>query len=378
ALDLAAPGLGVGRAAAQLMRQVDFSAAVLRFMLAFLLFAGALHVDVDALRQRAWTAIALATAGVAISAAMVAGGFWLAARLAGAPLSFGWALAFGCLISPTDPVGVLATLKRTSLKADLRALIEGEALFNDGVGVVLFGAAVAFAAGHGGASPSAIGLKVLAEAGGGALLGFAAGQVALRAMQTVDDYGVEVGITLATAMGTYSLAAALSASGPIAVVVAGLLLSHREKRQAMSERTRRYTRAFWAVVDDNLNGVLFLLLGLEVVVLRFDGRGGLIAAAAIPLIFLGRWASLAGPALLLRLAGRPVAPGLAALLTWAGVRGGLSVAMALSLPASPERAVILAATYAAVIFSIVVQSLTLERVVLRLGYGRPPPVSPGS
>ncbi|MBV9511396.1 MAG: sodium:proton antiporter [Caulobacteraceae bacterium] len=378
ALDFAAPGLGVERAAAQLMRQVDFSAAVLRFMLAFLLFAGAMHVDVDALRQRAWTAAVLATAGVAISALTVAGGFWLAARLAGAPLSFGWALVFGCLVSPTDPVGVLATLKRTSLKADLRALIEGEALFNDGVGVVLFSAAVALAAGQGATSPAVIGLRVVTEAGGGAMLGFAVGQVAVRAMQTIDDYGVEVGITLAAAMGTYSLASALGVSGPIGVVLAGLLLGHREKRQAMSQRTRRYTRAFWAVVDDNLNGVLFLLLGLEVVVLRFDSRSVLIAAAAIPLIFLGRWASLAGPALLLRLAGRPIAPALAALLTWAGVRGGLSVAMALSLPAAPERAVILAATYAAVIFSIVVQSLTLERVVLRLGYGRPPSTPAGS
>ena len=369
-LDRLAPGIGMGAMIGQLVRQVDFSAAVLRFMLAFLLFAGAMHVDLDELKRRGWTAAFLATLGVVISAAVVGGGLWLTARLAGVALSFEWALVFGVLISPTDPVAVLATLKRTTLAPDIRALIEGEALFNDGVGVVLFGAAAALALGHGAVSPLWLGARVVIEAGGGGALGFACGWVAIRAMHSIDDYGVEVGITLALATGAYALATGLQVSGPIAVVVAGLMLGQHASREAMSEQTRRYTRAFWTIVNENLNGVLFLLVGLEVVTLNFDPIVDLLAAAAIPLVFVGRWVALAGPSALLGVVDKGLKPGLVALLTWAGVRGGLSVAMALSLPPSRERAILLAATYAVVIFSIIVQSLSLEPLVLRLGYGR--------
>jgi CPA1 family monovalent cation:H+ antiporter len=369
-VDRLAPGLGVGAAVSGLVRQVDFSAAVLRFMLAYLLFAGAMQVDLEELRRRTWTAAFLATLGVIISAAVVGGGFWLAARLVGAPLSLPWALVFGVLISPTDPVGVLATLRRTSLAPDIRALIEGEALFNDGVGVVLFGAAAAFAIGGEAAAPALLAMRVVIEAGGGAALGLLCGLIAIRAMRSIDDYGVEVGITLALATGVYALAQALHVSGPIAVVVAGLMLGEHATTEVMSEQTRRYTRAFWTVVDENLNGVLFLLVGLEVVTLKFDRVVDLVAAAAIPLIFIGRWVAMAGPSALLGVIDRGMKPGLVVVLTWAGVRGGLSVAMALSLPPSRERSILMAATYAVVIFSIIVQSLTLERVILTLGYGR--------
>jgi CPA1 family monovalent cation:H+ antiporter len=365
-----APGLGIGRTVGEVVRQVDFSAAVLRFMLAYLLFAGAMHVDLEALKQRAWTAAVLATAGVIVSAGVIGGGFWLVARWIGVPLTFGWALVFGVLISPTDPVGVLATLKRTSLVADIRALIEGGALFNDGVGVVLFGAALTLASGGGAIAPLPLAGQVLLQAGGGGALGLVLGLVAIRAMRSIDDYAVEVGITLALATGAYALAQALNISGPIAVVVAGLMCGRRNVRESMSEQTRRYTRAFWTIVDENLNGALFLLVGLEVFTLKFDRLVDLLAAAAIPLIMLGRWASLAGPAAVLSAIDGGLKPGLVVVLTWAGVRGGLSVAMALSLPPSRERAVILAATYVVVVFSIIVQSLTLERVVVRMGYGR--------
>lgn len=369
-VDRAAPGLGVGRAVGQFVQQVDFSTAVLRFMLAYLLFAGAMHVDFEALMRRAWTAAVLATLGVVISAAVIGAGFWLVARWIGVPLSFPWALVFGVLISPTDPVGVLAALKHTSLVPDIRALIEGEALFNDGVGVVLFGAALALATGGAGAAPLSLAGQVLLQAGGGGALGLLLGLVAIQAMRSIDDYGVEVGITLALATGAYALAQALNLSGPIAVVVAGLMLGRHGAREAMSERTRRYTRAFWTIVDENLNGVLFLLVGLEVFALKFDPLVDVLAAAAIPLIFVGRWASLAGPSALLAAIDGGVKPGLVAVLAWAGVRGGLSVAMALSLPPSRERAIVLAATYVVVVFSIIVQSLTLERVIIRMGYGR--------
>jgi CPA1 family monovalent cation:H+ antiporter len=365
-----APGLGVGAMVEGLVRQVDFSASVLRFMLAFLLFAGAMHVDFDELKRRGWTAAFLATGGVVISAGVVGGGFWLLGRLIGLPLSLPWAVAFGVLISPTDPVGVLAALKRSSLAPDIRALIEGEALFNDGVGVVLFGAAVTFAAGQGAVSPAGLAARVVIEAGGGAALGLLLGMLGIRAMRSIDDYAVEIGITLALATGVYALAQALGVSGPIAVVVAGLMLGRHAQTEAIREETRRYIRGFWTVVDENLNAVLFLLVGLEVVTLKFDRVVDLLAAAAIPLILFGRWAAMAGPSVVLGLIDHSLRPGLVAVLTWAGVRGGLSVAMALSLPPSPERATLLAATYAVVVFSTIVQSLTLEQVIVRLGYGR--------
>lgn len=369
-LDRLAPGLGVGARVGEVVRQIDFATAVLRFMLAFLLFAGAMHVDFEALMKRAWTAAVLATLGVVISAAVVGGGFWLAARLIGAPLTLPWALVFGVLISPTDPVGVLATLKRTSLAPDIRALIEGEALFNDGVGVVLFGAAVTLAVGGDAIGPLPLAGQVLIQAGGGGALGLVAGLIAIQAMTAIDDYQVEVVITLALATGVYAGAQALDLSGPIAVVVAGLMLGRHSTRGAMSEQTRRYTQGFWSIVDESLNGLLFLLVGLEVFSLKFDRQADLLALAAIPLIFVGRWVALAGPAALLAATDGGLKPGLVRVLTWAGVRGGLSVAMALSLPASRERAIILAATYVVVVFSILVQSLTLERVIVRLGHGR--------
>ena len=368
-LDRLAPGLGVGEATRKLLTQIDFSAAVLRFMLAYLLFAGAVHVDLAELLRRGWTAGVLATVGVVISAGVIGAGFWLAARLLGVPLSFGWALVFGVLISPTDPVAVLAALKRTSLIPDIRALIEGEALFNDGVGVVLFGAALTLATG-GAAAPLPLAGQALLQAGGGAALGAVAGWLAIAAMRSIDDYLVEVGMTLALSTATYALAQHLELSGPIAVVVAGLMLGRHASGEAMSQETRRYVTAFWTIVDENLNGVLFLLVGLVVLALKFDPLVDGLAVAAIPLTVIGRWVSLAGPAVIVGRIDRSLKPGLTAVLTWAGVRGGLSLAMALSMPPSRQRDVIVAATSVVVVFSVIVQSLTLERLIVRLGYGR--------
>jgi|SRR5579871_1933877 len=377
-LDRVWPALGLGRAVGLILRQVDFSATVLRFFLAYLLFAGAMHVDLEALRRRWRTAAVLATLGVVISATVIGASFWLAARLLHVSISFAWCLVFGVLISPTDPVAVLSALRRTSLVSDIRALIEGEALFNDGVGVVLFGAALILAGGGAAASPLGIAGGVLVQAGGGAALGFAAGFVAIGAMRMIDDYVVEVGITLALATGVYALAQALSFSGPIAVVVAGLMLGRHTRHETMSEQTRRYTRAFWTIVDENMNGILFLLVGLEVFALRFSVLIGVLAATAIVLVMLGRLGSMAGPAALLAVLDGGIKRGLVGVMTWAGVRGGLSLAMALSLPLARERPIILASTYVVVVFSVIVQSLTLERLIVRLGYGAPLPAEPRS
>jgi len=369
-VDRLAPNLGVGDAIHRLLTQIDFSAAVLRFMLAYLLFAGAVHVDLTELLRRGWTAGVLATVGVVISAGVIGGGFWLAARLLGVPLSYPWALVFGVLISPTDPVAVLAALKRTSLIPDIRDLIEGEALFNDGVGVVLFGAALTLAAGGAATAPLPLAGQVLLQACGGGALGAVAGWLAIAAMRQVDDYLVEIGITLALSTATYALAQHIGLSGPIAVVVAGLMLGRHASGEAMSEETRRYVTAFWTIVDENLNGVLFLLVGLVVISLRFDPLVDALATVAIPLTVFGRWISLVGPSAIVGRVDRGLKPGLASVLTWAGVRGGLSLAMALSMPPSRQRDIIVAATYVVVVFSVVVQSLTLERLIVRLGYGR--------
>ena len=280
---------------------------------------------------------------------------------------------FGVLISPTDPVAVLAALKRTSLIPDIRALIEGEALFNDGVGVVLFGAALTFAAEGTAASPLPLVGQVLLQAGGGAALGAVAGWLAVAAMRQIDDYLAEVGITLALATGAYALAQHLSLSGPIAVVVAGLMLGRHASGEAMSAETRRYVTAFWTIVDENLNGVLFLLVGLVVIGLKFDLQVDALAVVAIPLTLAGRWISIAGPSAIVARVDRSIRPGLGTVLTWAGVRGGLSLAMALSMPPSRQRDIIVAATYVVVVFSVIVQSLTLERLIVRVGYGRPLP-----
>jgi CPA1 family monovalent cation:H+ antiporter len=372
-LNRLAPELGVGRALASVVAEVDFSKAVLGFMLAYLLFAGAMHVDLEQLKRRGWSAAVLATLGVVISAVVIGAGFWGLARLLGLGLSLPWAIVFGVLISPTDPVAVLATLKRTTLPGDIRALIEGEALFNDGVGVVLFGAAVTLAVGGGaGHAPDVaeIGLRVLVEAGGGALLGLVGGVVVIRAMRSIDDYSVEVGLTLALATVVYASAQHLHVSGPIGVVVAGLLVGNHGVRSTMSETTRRYLTGFWTLVDENFNGLLFLLLALEVFSLVFRPLYGLMGLAAIPLVVIGRWISLAGPSALLAVVGRRVSQSLVVVLTWAGVRGGISVALALSLPDSPQRSLILTATYVVVVFSVVAQSLTLERLVIRTGHGQ--------
>lgn len=372
-VDRLAPGLGIAKALAGIIAGVDFSKAVLSFMLAYLLFAGAMHVDLEDLKRRGWSAAVLATLGVVISAVVIGAGFWGVAQLLGLDLPFAWALVFGVLISPTDPVAVLATLKRTTLPGDIRALIEGEALFNDGVGVVLFGAAVALAVGGGGehaASLGGVGLRVLVEAGGGAALGFAGGLIVIRAMRSIDDYVVEVGLTLALATIVYVLAMHLHVSGPIGVVVAGLMVGNQGARSAMSETTRRYLTGFWTLVDETLNGLLFLLLALEVFALVFEPVFALVGLAAIPLVLVGRWVALAGPSALLAVVGRRVSQSLVLVLTWAGVRGGISVALALSLPDSPQRSLILTVTYMVVVFSVIAQSLTLERLVIRTGHGK--------
>lgn len=352
---------------AGIMRQIDFQATVLNGMLAFLLFAGALHVDLSILRRRAWIVGSMATVGIVISTAIVGAGFWFAANAFGISVPFAWALVFGALISPTDPLAVLSTLKVVHVPETLEIDMTAESLFNDGVGVVIFTVlvATAVAAGGGGIDFLHVGELFFIEALGGAGLGLLAGYVADRAMRAIDDYPIEVLISLALVAGTYTLAAKLHMSGPIAVVVAGLLIGSRGSRAALSDETRRYLFGFWTLIDEILNSVLFLLIGLEVLVLRLDPSFGWLAAFAVPLVLCARLIAVSVPVLALRTTHSFVA-GTIPVLTWGGLRGGISIALALSLPEVEEKSLILAATYAVVLFTIIVQGLSLRALVERV------------
>ena len=347
------------------IHQVDFSETFMHGMLAFLLFAGAMNVDMSRLRNRAIVIGILATVGVVISMIIVAAGIWIAARVLGLPLSFGWALVFGALVAPTDPVTVLSALKEVSVPQPLQTDMAGEALFNDGIGVVLFTVMLQAVAGPGGEfGISDVGRLVVVEALGGAALELVTGYIAYRAMLSIDEYTIEVLISLALVTATYAIAMKIGTSGPIAVVVAGVLIGNHGSAYAMSDRTRRYVFGFWQLVDDILNAMLFLLIGLEVLVMSFKPSLIWIGLAAIPVAIVARLAAVSGPVYALR-HWHAFTPGMIPILTWGAVRGGISVALALSLPDSPARPLILAATYAIVLFTVIVQGMTLGRVVER-------------
>ena len=359
--------------------QINFYDTMMNGMLAFLLFAGALHVDFSKLRSEALPVALLATVGVLISTAIVGVATWGAANLLGIHLSLIWALVFGALISPTDPVAVLSLLKSVRLPESMEIKISGESLFNDGVGVVVFTVLLSLAVGtgaavgHGGGSVGVVyaGEVFLFEAVGGAVLGIVTGYISVHAMESIDDYPVEILITLALVTGLYALALHLHTSGPIAVVVAGLFMGNRGRVTAMSETTRTHLFQFWELIDDLLNSVLFVLIALEVLVIAFAPELVVFALFAIPIVLIARYASVSGPLMLLSLR-RRFAPGSMRIMVWGGLRGGISIALALSLPAGDHRGPILVATYGVVIFSIIVQGLTIAPLARRIaGVGTP-------
>jgi CPA1 family monovalent cation:H+ antiporter len=349
---------------------LDFPQTVLNYMLGFLLFAGAMQVDMGELRRQSLSVLSLATLGVIGSTVIVGLGFFYAANVLGFDVPIAWAFVFGALISPTDPIAVLAAVRHGRLSKAMEAILQGEALFNDGVGIVVFTAALAFATASGPAEPAAIVGQVAVEAVGGLVLGGIGGWAVLAAMRAVDDYAVEVAMSLALATGVYALAQALHLSGPIAVVMAGLLIGDEDRAAtAMSETTQRYIKGFWTLVDEVLNALLFLLLGLELIVvgLRLEHAG--VWLAAIALVLIARLLVVApwGSHFRRRLGER----GAALVLTWGGLHGALSLALALTLPQSPQRQLILSTTYAVVLFSVVAQGLTFPRLAARFA-PRPP------
>jgi len=351
--------------AARWLNQIDFDDTLMQGILCFLLFAGALHIDLGDLAEQKGTIAMLALIGVAISMFVFGTAIYYLLRLLGLELNYAWCLLFGALISPTDPVAVIGILKEAKVPHSLEIKIAGESLFNDGVGVVAFVVLSEIAiAGHE-ASAGHIGILFLEEAVGGAVFGLGIGWLAYRMLKSVDNYRVEVMITLALVMGGYTLAAALHTSGPIAIVVAGLFIGNHGRAFAMSETTRKNLDTFWELLDEILNALLFVLIGLEVLVLTFTKHLFVAGLLAIPVILLARWVSVVAPISIMR-AWRQFTPGTIRILTWGGLRGGISVALALSLPACREREIVLAITYIIVIFSILVQGLSIERVVRHL------------
>ena len=346
-----------------LLARFEFSELLLQGLLSFLLFAGALHVNLEDLLRRKWAILTLATLSVLASTFLVGTLIHAALGWAGLELPYGYALLFGALISPTDPIAVLGILRKAGVPKPLEALITGESLFNDGVGIVVFRVLLGLALANGVSETSLAeaGLLFLEEAGGGALLGLGLGLAAYAALRSVDRYTVEVLITLALVTGGYALAQHLHTSGPIAMVVAGLLIGNHGRILAMSARTREHLDAFWEMIDEILNALLFVLIGLEVLILPYNPAYLGATLIAIPLVLLARLLSVGIPLGLLRRV-RPLAPYTVRLMTWGGLRGGISIALALLVPPGPERDLILSVTYGVVVFSILVQGLTIDRL----------------
>ncbi len=361
-IGLGSLGIGFRRQAILLVNSIDFDETLLHGMLSFLLFAGALHVDLSALARQKYIISLLATAGVVGSTFMAGVLSWWIFGLLGIHIPLVYCLLFGALISPTDPVAVLSILKKAGVPESLETKIAGESLFNDGVAVVVFLALLQIAAGGHPVTPESVALLFLTETAGGILFGIAIGALAYGMLKSIDQYQVEILITLALVTGGFALAEALHISGPIAIVVAGLLIGNHGRLLAMSDKTREHLDDFWELVDEILNAVLFVLIGLEVLVLSLSARYLTAGMLMIPLLLAVRWVSVGLPVLLMRRF-RSFSPHVIKILTWGGLRGGISIALALTLPAGPEREIILTATYCVVVFSILVQGLTIGRLL---------------
>ena len=344
------------------LRSIDFSGVLMQGMLSFLLFAGALHVDLGALKKYRWQVATLALVGTVLSTLLVGTGLWLVLPWLGVALPLMHCLLFGALISPTDPIAVMGILKSANAPKNLELVIAGESLFNDGVGVVIFSLLVGMLA-SGSAPAATVALELLVrEAGGGIAFGLALGWVLFYMLKSIDSYQVEVLLTLAAVMGGYALASHLHVSGPLAMVVAGLMTGNGGRALAMSDSTRRHVDMFWELLDEMLNAVLFVLIGMEVLLISFSAPLLLGGVAAIAVTLMARSLTVGLPVALLPSVFK-LPPGSARVLTWGGLRGGISVALALSLPLGPGRSTVLALTYIVVVFSILVQGLSIGRVI---------------
>lgn len=348
---------------AGMLTRLDFYDTLMHGMLGFLLFAGALHVNYQDLRDMGWVISLLSTFGVIVSTALVGFFAWGTLYLLGMEIAPIYCLLFGALISPTDPIAVLGILKKAKAPKPLETKITGESLFNDGIGVVVFLTLLSFVQGGGHApEPAAIVKLLTIEAGGGILYGLGLGYLSYTLIKRIDNYHVEVLLTLATVMGGYRLAEVMHVSAPLAIVVAGLMIGNHGRYLGMSDQTREHLDTFWELVDEILNAVLFVLIGLELLVISHTVSMVVAGILLIPCVLLARFLSVGS---IVTLMGKfsSFSHGSIRILTWAGLRGGISVALALSLPLGPERDLLVTITYCIMAFSILVQGLTVGRLV---------------
>jgi len=362
---LTGSGIQVRRWISGVLQVADLPYVLFNGALGFLLFAGALHVKLEALRNHAWTVLTLATVGVVLATFLYAAGAWEMFHLAGADVPMTWCVVLGAILAPTDPIAITGLLQEIGLPKGLLAVITGESLFNDGVAVVVFIVALGVAEGGQRVSAVSIATDFLREGVGGAVLGLMTGWIAYRAMRAIDDYQLEIIISLALVTVTYAAANRIGASGPIASVVAGLFIGNRATRYAMSDITRTNLLLFWSVIDEILNTLLFLLIGLELLTIETKHFWPALIGGGVVLAVLVRFVSASIPAVLLNVRRLHHVRNLT-ILTWGGLRGGISVALSLALPASPFRDLLLQIVYAVAIFTIIGQGLTMAPLIRRL------------
>ncbi|WP_106475626.1 cation:proton antiporter [Phytohalomonas tamaricis] len=342
--------------------QINFNALLMDGMLSFLLFAGALHVDFSKLKRYRYSISFLATIGVVISTLVIGTAAWWLFLTFHLEIPYLYCLVFGALISPTDPIAVLGIMRSAGAPEDMEIKIVGESLFNDGVAVVVFTLLLGAVTAGEALTVSHSALLFLEEAGGGILLGLVMGYIAYRMMKSIDQYQIEVLVSLALVLGGYTLATHLHVSGPIAMVIAGLFIGNRGREHAMSDTTRRYVDGFWELIDEILNAVLFVLIGLELLLIPFEWSYLMVAAPLIIVILVTRFITIGLPLMAIK-HWVDYRRGTTRVLTWGGLRGGISVALALGLPESEYRNAVVMVTYIIVLFSIVVQGLTIGKLV---------------
>ncbi len=345
---------------------IDFHSLLMNGMLSFLLFAGAIHIDAKSLKKERMPVLILATVGILISTFLVGTMLYYIFMVFGMSIGYIYCLLFAALISPTDPIAVLAILKEAGIEKSLELKIAGESLFNDGVAVVVFLTILEVAqTGVDKLTITDISVLFMREAGGGMLFGLALGYLGYYAMKSIDKYEVEVMITIATVMGGYLLADKLHISGPLAMVVAGIVIGSKSRVSGISDITMDYLNKFWELIDNMLNALLFMLVGFEMLTLKLNASIIAIGLIAIVVVLLARWVSVVLPVALMRYK-TTFEKNAVAILTWGGLRGGLSVALALSLPIEMHRDLFVSITYMVVVFSIIVQGLTIGKFYKRL------------
>ncbi len=342
----------------ELIGSINFEKIIFGGLLGLLLFAGALTIDINYIHENKWEIAVLAILGVILSTFIVGSLVYLISSIFHLDLSYMICLLFGALISPTDPIAVIGILKRLGIPKDIEVQIAGESLFNDGIGVVVFITLFDIVVGGRVFNLGSAAVLLTREVMGGILFGFAAGLVGYKMLKDIDNYVVEILITIALAIGGYVAASSLHISGPLAMVIAGLLIGNHGRQFAMSEKTRENLDKFWELVDEILNILLFVLIGIEVIIVPMKGKYLSLMLLVIPIVLIARLLSVAIP-LVVANPFKKFSANTISILTWGGIRGGISVALALSIPKDYHRDIILAMTYSVVVFSILVQSTTL-------------------